>query len=162
MYQPAHPLRFNVGFIVNQSIGYSREFTFEFPKIDLKPDFQLFHFTGSARVSRTPQGLLVQGSFDAQLLTECARCLTDFMQPLHSDFDELWAFSIRTVSESGLILPEDTNIDLEPIVREYLLIEVPINPVCKPDCKGLCTICGADLNVTVCEHQAQEDAHVIY
>ena len=162
MYQPNHPLRFNVGFIVNQSIGYNREFTFEYPKIVLKPDFELVQFTGSARVSRTPQGLLVQGRFHAQLRTECARCLVEFLQPLNSDFSELWAFSSRTISESGLILPEDFNIDLEPIVREYLLIEVPINPVCRPDCKGLCTICGADLNETVCEHQAQENAHVIY
>ena len=162
MHQPAHPLRFNVGFIVNQSIGYYRDFAFKYPEINLKPDFQLFDFTGSVRVNSTPQGLLVQGSFHAQLRTECARCLIEFMQPLNSDFSELWAFSSRTVSESGLILPEDTNIDLELIVREYLLIEVPINPVCRPDCKGLCTICGADLNETTCEHQAQEDAHVIY
>jgi uncharacterized protein len=74
----------------------------------------------------------------------------------------MYAFSPRSVAENGLILAEDANIDLEPIVREYLLVEVPINPLCRPDCKGLCTICGADLNETTCEHQSQENARIIY
>jgi uncharacterized protein len=160
--QPIHPLRFNVGFIVSQSIGYSRDFYFEYPKIDLKPDFELHEFYGMARVARTPQGLLIQGKFQGGLQTACVRCLTDFVQPLQSDFTELYAFSTRTVAESGLILPEDSNIDLEPIVREYLLIEIPINPVCRPDCKGICTICGADLNETTCEHESQENARIIF
>jgi uncharacterized protein len=160
--QPIHPLRFNVGFIVSQSIGYIRDFHFEFPKINLTPDFELRHFNGLARVTRTPQGLLVQGNFKGGIQTECVRCLTDFVQPLQSDFTELYAFSPRTAAESGLILPEDANIDLEPIVREYLLIEVPINPVCRPDCKGMCTICGADLNETTCEHESQENARIVF
>jgi uncharacterized protein len=160
--QPIHPLRFNVGFIINQSIGYSREFHFENPRIDLKPDFELHQFSGSARVTRTPQGLLVQGTFQGLIKTECVRCLTDFEQPLQSEFTELYAFSPRTATESGLILPEDANIDLEPIVREYLMIEVPINPVCREDCMGLCTICGENLNESTCEHQSQENARIIY
>jgi uncharacterized protein len=160
--QPSHLLRFNVGFIVNQSIGYSREFFFEFPKIDLKTDFVLQKFSGVALITRTPQGLLIQGKFKAGQITQCVRCLNDFVQPLESDFSELYAFSPRSVSESGLILPDDANIDLEPIIREYLLVEVPINPLCRQDCNGLCTICGADLNETTCEHQSQENARIIY
>jgi uncharacterized protein len=160
--QPKYPFRFNVGFIVNQSIGYSREFFFEFPKIDLKPDFVLLKFSGKVLVTRTPQGLLVQGNFKAGQQSQCVRCLNDFVQPLESDFTELYAFSPRSVSESGLIMPEDANIDLESIVREYLLVEIPINPLCRPDCKGLCTICGEDLNETTCEHQSQENARIIY
>jgi uncharacterized protein len=50
------------------------------------------------------------------------------------------------MDESGLVVPEDGNIDLEPIVYEYLLLEIPINPVCREDCKGLCDICGENLN----------------
>ncbi|NCP16799.1 DUF177 domain-containing protein, partial [bacterium] len=60
----------------------------------------------------------------------------------------------RSVTDSGLILPEDGYIDLEPLMREYALLEVPISPVCKPDCKGLCPVCGEDLNLVNCGHQA--------
>ncbi|HEY3344019.1 MAG TPA: DUF177 domain-containing protein [Anaerolineaceae bacterium] len=155
MSQLRNPLRLNVGFLVNQPIGTNREFHFEFPSIHLQPDLDLNKFAGVAKISRTPQGLLVQGQFQARVIAECVRCLTEFDQPLDMDFSELYAFSSRSVSESGLILPEDAHIDLEPLVREYLLIEIPISPLCRPDCKGLCAVCGADLNQEMCEHQQQ-------
>jgi len=74
------------------------------------------------------------------------RCLSDYDQQLHTIFSELFAFNTRSMDESGLLIPEDGNIDLEPIVYEYLLLEVPINPVCREDCKGLCVFCGTNLN----------------
>ena len=94
------------------------------------------------------------------MTAECVRCLIEFEQPLNMDFSELYAFSARSVSESGLILPEDAHIDLEPIVREYLLIEIPISPLCRSDCKGLCSVCGQDLNEEICEHYLANSEHV--
>jgi uncharacterized protein len=149
-----HLLRLNVGFIIKEPIGYNRDFHFDFTDIHLQPDLDLTILQGVARIGRTPQGLLVLGKFRADTPTQCVRCLTDFDQKLQIDLNELYAFSPRTASESGLILPDDGNIDLEPVVREYLLIEIPISPLCKPDCKGLCPICGEDLNQTTCEHQS--------
>jgi uncharacterized protein len=151
----------NVGFLVNQPIGTNREFHFEFPSIHLKPDLDLADFAGVAKISRTPQGLLVQGKFQAKVTAECVRCLVEFEQPLIMDFSELYAFSARSVSESGLILPEDAHIDLEPLVREYLLIEIPISPLCRSECKGLCSVCGQDLNEEICEHYTAKSEQVI-
>ena len=153
MPQPRHPLRLNVGFLVNQPIGTSREFQFDFPSIHLHPDLDLNQLVGVAKISRTPQGLLVQGKFQSSLTAECVRCLVEFEQPLKIEFNELYAFTTRSVTESGLILPEDGHIDLEPLVREYLLIEIPISPLCRADCRGLCSVCGQDLNEVICEHQ---------
>ena len=157
MNQPRYPLRFNVGFLLNQPIGTSRDIHFEYPEITLKPDFKLTDFSGVARVGRTPQGILVQGEFRGTAPAECVRCLSEFEQPLHTTFDELYAFDKRSVTESGLILPEDANIDLEPLVRDYLMIEMPISPVCKPDCKGLCPVCGENLNEESTEHHHLEE-----
>lgn len=154
---PRYPLRFNVGFLLNQPIGYSRDIHFEYPEIVLKPDLELADFQGVARVSRTPQGIFVHGEFEGKAPAECVRCLTSFVQPLQANFDELYAFDKRSTTESGLILPEDANIDLEPIVREYLLIEYPISPICREDCKGLCSICGQNLNDALCEHYSVEE-----
>ncbi len=67
-------------------------------------------------------------------------------------FEELYAFKESNTDESNLIVPFDGHIDLEPLIREYFLVEIPISALCKPDCKGLCPICGEDLNQRTCEH----------
>lgn len=157
MNQPRYPLRVNVGFLVKAQIGTYRDIHFENPEIVLKPDLNLRDFSGTARVARTPQGILVQGTFQGDAPAECVRCLIDFDQPLQAKFDELYAFDHRSITESGLILPEDANIDLEPLVREYLLIEVPISPLCQSDCHGLCPICGENLNEENGEHDHPEE-----
>lgn len=147
-------MRINVGFLVNQQIGTSRDFHFSIPQIVLN-DFEVADFEGVARISRTPQGLLVQADFKGYVKTECVRCLVEFPQSLVAEFHELFAFNQKSLTDSGLLMPENGHIDLAPLVREYLLLEMPISPLCKPDCKGLCTICGEDLNTTTCEHVVQ-------
>lgn len=104
-------------------------------------------------MTRTPKGILVEAAIGAEMKNECVRCLTEFSHNISSDFSDMYAFNKRAVTESGLILPDDGNIDLAPLVREYLLLEIPIQPLCQPDCKGLCMVCGEDLNVAVCEHE---------
>jgi uncharacterized protein len=148
------PLRINVGFLINQDIGTYRDIHFEIPtlRLDTQDDQEFLDFKGVTRVGRTTQGILAQGDFGAQITAECVRCLAEFVQPLHTEFDELFAFRTKAMTESGLLMPDDGNIDLGPIVREYLLLEVPINPLCRPDCKGLCMECGANLNEGTCEH----------
>lgn len=150
---PFSPLRINVGFIVHQTIGFTRDFDFDIPELPLPPDAVLESVTGMARFSRTPQGLLAQVRMRARVLADCVRCLTTFPQPLSIDFTELYAFTQRFATESGLIVPEDGHIDLEPLVREYMLLEIPMSPLCNPDCKGLCPTCGSNLNEAICNHE---------
>jgi uncharacterized protein len=146
------PLRLNVGFIVHQTIGYSRNFDFDFPQIHIQPDLILRDLLGSVGVTRTPQGLLVQVKMKAKITAECVRCLSEFDQFLDVNFSELYAFNRKSITESGLILPEDGKIDLGPLLREFMFLEVPIKPLCRPDCKGLCPECGENLNDNICSH----------
>jgi len=147
-----NPFLLNVGFIIHETIGYSREFPFDFETISIPPDIQLSNLSGLVRITRTAQGLLVQVKMQAYLPAECVRCLTEFVQGLNADFTELYAFNRKSITDSGLLLPEDGHIDLAPLVREYMLLDVPIKPLCTPDCKGLCPICGENLNETQCGH----------
>ena len=156
MPNPRKPFRINVGFIIHEEVGYSHEVPFELDKARLD-DLELQNLQGSATIGRTPQGLVVQGKFSADTKLECVRCLNEFKHSLAWDFTELYAFNKKSVSESGLLLPEDAHIDLAPLLREYALLEVPINPLHKPDCKGLCVECGQDLNVRDCGHRQGED-----
>ena len=152
MFDFRDPLRLNVGFIIHQTVGYSREFPFEFPSILVPPDTRLSDLNGLARVTRTAQGLLVQLKMQATAPAECVRCLNEFPQPLEIDATDLYAFTPNSVTESGLILPENGKIDLSPVVRDEMLLAMPIGPLCRPDCKGLCPICGENLNQTTCPH----------
>lgn len=147
-----NPFRLNVGFLINQPVGSSRDFLLEVPQHSLDPDLLLSGMSGTARVTRTAQGLLVQMVMHATLVTECVRCLTDFQLPLEIDFTELYAFSKKSTTESELTLPEDAHINLRPLIREYMLLDIPIKPLCSPDCKGLCPICGENLNEHQCDH----------
>jgi uncharacterized protein len=150
---PRRPFRLNVGFIVHQEVGYKHEFPFEYEQIQIADDLDLHHFEGVAAIGRTPQGLIVQADFSAETTLECVRCLNEFEQSLNWEITELYAFNKKSVSESGLIMPDDAHIDLQPLIREYALLEIPIKPLCKPNCKGLCAVCGEDLNVSDCGHK---------
>ena len=152
MSDPHSPLRLNVGFIVAQSAGFSRDFPFDLPQINIPPDLKMGSLSGSIRASRTPQGILLQGDLQASMTLECVRCLTDFQQSLNVNFTELYAFSQRYVTDAGLLMPETGIIDLAPVLREYILLEIPISPLCKVECKGLCLICGNNLNEGTCNH----------
>ena len=154
---PRHPLRINVGFIVNAQIGYNRDIHFEFPHIKLDNDIELDRFSGLARVSRTPQGVFVQCEFSGQISMECDRCLDEITHTLKTEFSDLYAFNNRSTTESDLLLRDDGDIDLEPLAREYLVLEIPISALCREDCKGLCPVCGENRNTTVCEHVAQPE-----
>lgn len=153
MNNPRRPFRLNVGFIVHEEVGYKHEFPFEFEKIQISDDLVLRNFEGLVTIGRTPQGLIVQGDFSAETTLECGRCLIDFDHELNWDFTELYAFNKKSVSESDLLVPEDQQIDLQPLIREYALLEIPINPICKPGCKGLCSVCGENLNEIDCGHK---------
>ena len=145
-------LKLNVGYIAQQSIGYSREFLFSFPAISIQPDLDLHFLEGRIEVSRTSEGLLIQSEFQASVDSTCGRCLVDIQQTLKTEFTELFTFQSHADEDTELIYPEDGQIDFGPIIREYLLIELPINPLCRDDCKGLCPVCGENLNIQTCDH----------
>jgi uncharacterized protein len=149
---PHSPLRLNVGFIVAQSAGFSRDFPLDLPHINIPPDLQIISLNGLIRASRTPQGILLQIDSMTQISLECVRCLNNFQQSLNVAFTELYAFSQRYVTDSGLLMPESGIIDIAPVLREYILLEIPISPLCRPGCKGLCPICGNNLNESTCIH----------
>jgi len=145
-------LRLNVGFIVNQSIGYSRDFPFEIPSYSYPNELNLTDLSGLATISRTTEGLLVQVKGQAWLEIECVSCLDNFNKMLQFDFIEMYTFPSNADQDTEMILPDDSQIDLSPLIREYLHLDIPINPICKPDCQGLCPICGENLNQSSCQH----------
>lgn len=156
MPSPKKPFRFNVGFIIHEEIGYNHDFPFAFDKITLGDDLELRNFEGIINVGKTPQGLILQADFSAETTLNCVRCLTDFNYEFNWNFTELFAFDKRSETDSGLIIPDDAHIDAADLLREYALLEIPISPICKEDCQGLCIECGQNLNEKDCGHRPDE------
>lgn len=158
MTNPRYPMRINVGFLVSANAGYQREFEIYQPRLEEEDGFTLEEIDGQVRISRTPQGLLVEGKFQAYAQLECVRCLEMYQHLLNWDFVELYAFSPDNVTDSGLLVPEDAQLDLEPLVRDGALLEIPISPICQPNCKGLCIECGQNLNLGDCGHHDNDES----
>ena len=156
MPNPRKPFRINVGFIIHEEVGYAHEIPFDLEKIKLE-DLELRNLAGLVTIGRTPQGLVVQGEFSAETTLECVRCLKEFKHPLHWEITELYAFNKKSISESELLVPDDAQIDLAPLIREYALLEIPIKALHDPECKGLCIECGQDLNLKDCGHSQDTD-----
>jgi len=154
--QTDRAFRINIGFLINQPIGYYRDIPFEFEHYTFDENLSLDQLRGVINLSRTQNGLRLQAEFEAFTQAECGRCLQDYRLHLTTQFEEIFTFENHPLSEDEQIIPEDGNIDFKTYIRDYFLIEIPIKPVCKPDCKGLCIVCGHNLNLGVCKHSRSE------
>lgn len=98
-------------------------------------------------LERIPEGILVHGTIAGRFGAECSRCLT----PIERDFE----VGVRELFEAepvdGETYPlEGDELDLEPLVRDAVLLELPNQPRCRDGCAGLCPVCGADRNREPC------------
>ena len=148
-----HPFILKLGAFLHHAPGYSREFLFEHPEIQLSDDFSINNLDGTIVVTRSQQGILLQGNFSGELQLECARCLKKYNHSLEWNFNELYFFNRRDTSAESLIFPDNAQIDIKRIILEEAQLDIPINPICKEDCQGLCQVCGEDLNLGDCGHE---------
>ena len=153
-----HPYRINVGFLINAPVGTYREFTIDEPSMDLDDDLHAEAIHCAVRASKVQQGILAEVDCSAELDLECTRCLEPFRGKLNAHFEELFHFRyLRENEDAELFLPESGYMDLGDLVREYLVMEIPYAPVCREDCKGLCPICGKNLNLGPCDHPEEAE-----
>lgn len=101
----------------------------------------------------------VRGRVETHLEAECARCLGPVEIPVARDFD-LFYRPLETIArQEELEVPLDEldvgffsgeGIALADVVTEQVILSMPMRVICRPDCRGLCPACGADLNGTIC------------
>jgi uncharacterized protein len=97
------------------------------------------------RVESVMEGVLVTGTARARAVGECARCLQDIEVELDVDLQELYVYpeSDAEDDEAGRVV--DDRIDLDPLLRDSVVLALPFRPLCRDDCPGLCATCGARL-----------------
>ncbi|MFY0408108.1 YceD family protein [Solicola sp. PLA-1-18] len=101
------------------------------------------------RLESVMEGVLVTGSAAVQLEGQCVRCLEDLHEDLEVDLQELYVYDDADVpadeDDEGVRRLEGDLLDLEPVLRDAVVLTLPQNPLCRPDCPGLCAECGARL-----------------
>ena len=86
------------------------------------------------RLESVHEGVLVSGDVSATATGVCGRCLIDIEQGVQIDFQELFAYSSGEAFDFEV---HDDHVDLEPLVRDAVVLSLPFQPVCRPDCPGL-------------------------
>jgi uncharacterized protein len=109
------------------------------------------------RLESVTEGVLVTGTVTATVNGECGRCLAPVHDSLVAEFCELFAYP-DSVTDSTTAADEVSRIDgdyvdLEPVVRDAVVLGLPFTPLCRPDCAGLCPTCGERLDDLPSGHQ---------
>ena len=100
------------------------------------------------RIEAVMEGVLVTGTARAGLEGECARCLEPISDEIEVRFQELFVYDDREVDpdeELEVSKLQDDLVDLEPLLRDAVVLALPFQPLCQDDCPGLCAECGARL-----------------
>ncbi len=119
----------------------------------------------SLDILRFKKKVLIEGSIKTSINLKCSRCLKEYGFPLNLNFREEYnpAEEISNDKDRELTKKEmdlgfyiNDEIDINEIVTEQVLLSVPMNPLCGPECKGLCPGCGKDLNEGPCKCRKEE------
>ncbi len=149
----------NVSTLLQEPVGSDRRYSVAHePLLVPEQDFAGEIIEGSLRLIRSERGVLVMAELDlAPVGLECARCLEPFETPISVTFDEEYVLDRDPLT--GRPLPtepddfhidEHRHLDLSEAVRQYEQAALPIRPLCRPDCRGLCPRCGSNLNLGPC------------
>lgn len=159
-----HELRFNVSQLLKEVTGGTRDYTIFVDNIKQLDEVQLVEpLTGRVHFLRTGPDVLVTGELHTAIQRECGRCLTVFSSPVTITLEELFFPTIDLHSGGVLPTPADADeatridelhtLDLYEVVRQAIVLESEGSRYCRPDCKGLCPVCGQDRNLNPCTCQ---------
>ena len=104
----------------------------------------------NGRLDALSEGVFFAGTVAGAYRLECARCLDEVESPFDLAAQELFAAHFSAESEDGYPLANE-QVDLEPLVRDVVMLGIPLHPLCRHDCAGICGRCGAELNEAACE-----------
>jgi uncharacterized protein len=156
-------LVYNVAGLLAEPAGTSRTVLIAGVMLDLGPGLeQADPLEGTVRIARTNRGILATGRLTTSLAESCSRCLRAVETPVEIALEEEVLPSIDIVSGMPVDasaepdvarLTDHHELDLEPLLREAIQLAEPIAPLCRPDCPGLCVVCGEDLSVGAHDHE---------
>ncbi len=160
------PLVWNVGGLLAENAGAERDHAVDGVPIGLGEDLRLAApVEGRVRLIRTNRGILATTDLYGALALECSRCLRDVTHPVELKLQEEYLPSLEIATGRPLPMDDEPDIarlndhhelDLETPVREALQLAEPIAPLCRPDCPGLCIVCGGRMDEGTHDHPGDD------
>lgn len=148
-------LSYNVADLLRSAPGSSERHHIDVSGLPLPDGLELAGpIRGEIRLSHSGRSVLVQGHLETTLAEGCSRCLRPAQAGVSIDLEEEALPSIDLDTGAPLDLSEEPDrlrlsdhheLDLEPAIRDAISLAEPIAPLCRPDCPGLCEVCGIDL-----------------
>jgi uncharacterized protein len=151
-------MQINVAQLLRASIGSVRDYEIK-QVIDITGDGVNSMVQGKVRLLRTNRSILVKGALETEVELTCSRCLGPFKCPLKMNLEEEYYPTIDVDTGAAMSVPDEPGcftidenhiLDLTEAVRQYALLAVPMKPLCREDCAGLCPFCGHNLNTGPC------------
>lgn len=141
------------------SLDLGREWFEHWREEDPDLEFSQGAMRGMVSLAKHGHDILVRGRLEGELALACGRCLEPFSLPVENDFDLLLVPAPTgqgpedeelSKAELDLDFYSGETVDLEAIIREQIILMVPLKPLCQEACQGLCPVCGANLNQETC------------
>jgi len=158
-------MQINVAQQLRLAIGTARDYEVS-ETIDVTGDGNGSLIQGKVNLIRTDRGILVKGKLEADVELSCSRCLTLFNCPITLSIEEEYFPTIDMASGVSLPLPDEPGsftinerheLDLTEAMRQCALLAIPMKPLCREDCAGLCPVCGQNLNQGACSCPPREE-----
>lgn len=164
-------MKLNVAPLLKQPVGTRTDVEFEECPIDPRGenkellDASITAIAAEIDATHTDPGAYLEGDARAVVSQECVRCLRPVPSPVKAHFAEQYYAKLSVVTGAAMpeaprdakVIGSDFKIDLTTLLREELILATPQAPLCRLDCRGLCPVCGVDLNDSPHVHEAEAD-----
>ncbi|MBN1261755.1 MAG: DUF177 domain-containing protein [Anaerolineae bacterium] len=149
-------VRIKLASLTHAQVGQREAVVLDFESLEVD-DLFLASLKGELVFTRVANGILVEGNLNTAAQTECTRCLDSFFVPILVELEGMIGLPGASLSpERPVRVSEDGWVDLAPLIREHVWLGLPLNPVCSPDCAGLCPECGGNINRGECTCTGEE------
>jgi uncharacterized protein len=153
-------MQINVSQLLKAPVGAVRNYQVSSVVAIDSGDCQSRPVRGEVSLIRTDRGILVRGTLNSEANVTCSRCLAVFSYQLDFKMEEEYFPTVDTDTGASIAVPgepgcfvidEQHMLDLTEAMRQYALLAMPMKPLCRQDCAGLCPECGHNLNRGPCD-----------
>jgi len=142
-------MEINVNKLISGEVGETADYTL---KEELPiPDKGNAAIQGKVKLTRLDQSMLANFDITANITLNCDKCLESFRQQIPLNFEREYLIK-ETSTDPEVLTLKDKQLNTDSAITQEIIINLPLQAVCKPDCKGLCPVCGINLNRDTCEH----------